>query len=388
MTFSPITDTETLATALAPLADQPFVTVDTEFLRETTYWPKLCLVQIAGPDRQPILIDPLADGLSLDPLFQLLTNGRVVKVFHAARQDIEIFVNLTGDVPHPIFDTQVAASVCGYGEAVGYEAIATKLAGARIDKSNRFTDWSRRPLTDKQLAYAAADVTHLVDIYLALSDDLDARGRAGWIDSDMAVLTSPATYATPPEEAWRRVKSRVRKPRDLAVLMALAAWREREAQRRDVPRNRVLKDDVINDIALNKPVSVEALGQLRAVPKGYERSDAGQTLIGIVAEVMDRPKNALPTIDMPDHRDKAPAALTDLLKTLLRHIAEEAGVAARLIATSSDLDAIASDDNADVAALSGWRREVFGDKALQLKRGELAIAYQDGALRLEPRQAG
>ncbi|MEO1199845.1 MAG: ribonuclease D [Pseudomonadota bacterium] len=381
-----LSNTDAVAKALTPLANVPFVTIDTEFMRETTYWPKLCLVQLAGPDGTPVLIDPLADGVSLDPLFELLNNPDVVKVFHAARQDIEIFFHMAGRVPAPIFDTQVAAAVCGFGEAVGYEAIVAKLAKTQIDKGQRFTDWSRRPLNPRQIAYAAADVIHLVDVYLALHDDLDARGRRSWMDADMAILTSPDTYDMRPEEAWRRVKSRLRGGRDLAILMEVAAWREREAQSRDVPRNRIVKDDVINDVAQNKPETQDALGQLRSIPKGYERSDAGAALVEIVREVMARPKSDLPKPLKHDRRAPAPPALTDLLKALLKHVADESGVAARIIATTSDIEAIASDDDADVPALNGWRHEVFGDKALKLKRGDLAFAYEDGRLVVEPRR--
>ncbi len=371
-----ITTTADLADACARLASHPFVTVDTEFLRETTYYPKLCLIQLASPD-EAVLVDPLAPELDLAPFFGLMVDEAVVKVFHAARQDLEIVWMLGRVLPSPLFDTQVAAMVCGYGDSVGYEQLANDLAKARIDKSSRFTDWSRRPLNEAQLVYAEADVTHLRDIYLALKADLEQTGREGWVAEEMAVLNSPATYEVKPENAWQRLKGRIRKPKELAVLIELAAWREREAQHRDVPRQRVLKDDALMDIVQRAPRSVEALAELRSVPNGFERSrSGGEVLVAIERGLALDPKT-LPRLERERGRGGNGAVL-DLLKVLLKAVAEAERVAPKIIASSDDLEAIASDDEADVPALQGWRREVFGDKALALKSGSLGLRVLRG----------
>lgn len=380
-----ISTTQELESALAPLAKEPFIAVDTEFMRESTYWPLLCVIQIAGPDKKPVLIDAMAEGLDLAPFYGLMVNEAVEKVFHAARQDVEIVFHATELIPSPMFDTQVAAAVCGFGESVGYEQIVARTTGGRIDKTHRFTDWSRRPLSDKQLAYAAADVIHLVDVYQSINAELERRGRRDWTDDEMAILTSPETYRMDPDEAWRRVKTKARKPRELALIRTLAAWREREAQRRDVPRSRVLKDDALNDIALRKPQSPEALGALRPIPRGFERSEAGRAIIALVAKVMAKPESDLPAPPPERRRKPAPPALSDLLKVLLRDIAEREGVAARLLATSEDIDRIAAEDDPDVPALKGWRRKLFGDAAIAVKNGELSLAFDDGRLALDTR---
>lgn len=371
-----ITTTADLADACARLASHPFVTVDTEFLRETTYYPKLCLIQLASPD-EAVLVDPLAPELDLAPFFELMTNEAVVKVFHAARQDLEIVWMLGRVLPTPLFDTQVAAMVCGYGDSVGYEQLANDLAKARIDKSSRFTDWSRRPLNEAQLVYAEADVTHLRDIYLALKADLETTGREGWVAEEMAVLNSPATYEVKPENAWQRLKGRIRKPKELAVLMELAAWREREAQHRDVPRQRVLKDDALMDIVARAPRSVEALAELRSVPNGFERSRSGGEVLAAIERGLALDPKTLPRLERERGRGGNGAVL-DLLKVLLKAVAEAERVAPKIIASSDDLEAIASDDEAGVPALQGWRREVFGDKALALKSGELGLRIVRG----------
>lgn len=371
-----ISTTPDLAAACARLAEHPFVTVDTEFLRETTYYPKLCLLQIASPD-EAVLVDPLAEGLDLEPFMALMRDPGVVKVFHAARQDLEIIWNMGGLVPAPLFDTQIAAMVCGYGDSVGYEQLANDLAKARIDKSSRFTDWSRRPLNPAQLVYAEADVTHLRTIYLALAADLEASGRTGWLAEEMHVLSSPGTYDIKPENVWTRLKGRVRKPRELAILMELAAWRERECQSRDVPRSRVLKDDTLIDIVQRAPRSAEALAELRSVPNGFERSRAGAEVVAAVERGLAIDIKTLPPLD----RDKGRGgngAILDLLKVLLKAVAEAERVAPKILANVDDLEAIASDDEADVAALKGWRREVFGEKALALKSGRLALRIEKG----------
>ena len=371
-----ISDTAELAAACERLATHPFVTVDTEFLRETTYYPKLCLIQLASPD-EAVLVDPLAPGIDLAPFFALMTNQAVVKVFHAARQDLEIVWLLGRVLPTPLFDTQVAAMVCGYGDSVGYEQLANDLAKARIDKSSRFTDWSRRPLTDAQLSYAESDVTHLRQIYLALKEDLDASGREGWVAEEMAVLSSPATYEVKPENAWLRLKGRVRKPRELPILMEVAAWREREAQTRDVPRQRVLKDDALMDIVQRGPRSVEALAELRSVPNGFERSRNGGEVLAAIERAAAIDPKTLPRLERERGRPTNGAVL-DLLKVLLKSVADAERVAPKIIATSDDLEAIASDELSDVAALKGWRREVFGEKALALKNGQLSLRIERG----------
>jgi ribonuclease D len=371
-----ISNTAELAAACDRLSTHPFVTVDTEFLRETTYYPKLCLIQLASPD-EAVLVDPLSPDLDLAPFFALMTNEAVVKVFHAARQDLEIVWLLGRVLPVPLFDTQVAAMVCGYGDSVGYEQLANDLAKARIDKSSRFTDWSRRPLTDAQLAYAESDVTHLRQVYLALKADLDESGRAGWVGEEMAVLSSPATYEVKPENAWMRLRGRVRKPRELPLLMEIAAWREREAQGRDVPRQRVLKDDALMDIVQRGPRSVEALAELRSVPNGFERSRNGGEVLAAIERAAAIDPKTLPRLERERGRPTNGAVL-DLLKVLLKAVADAERVAPKIIATSDDLEAIASDEMSDVAALKGWRREVFGEKALALKNGQLSLRIERG----------
>lgn len=374
--MSLITTTSDLADACARLATHPFVTVDTEFLRETTYYPKLCLIQLASPD-EAVMVDPLAPDLDLMPFFALMADEAVVKVFHAARQDLEIVWMLGRLLPTPLFDTQVAAMVCGYGDSVGYEQLANDLAKARIDKSSRFTDWSRRPLNEAQLTYAEADVTHLRDIYLALDADIKASGREAWVAEEMAVLNSPGTYEVKPENAWMRLKGRIRKPKELALLMEVAAWREREAQTRDVPRQRVLKDDAMMDIVQRGPVSVEALAELRSVPNGFERSRAGGEVLAAIARGLALDPKTLPRLERERGR-AANGAVLDLLKVLLKAVADAERVAPKIIASSDDLEAIAFDDEADVPALKGWRREVFGDKAIALKNGALSLRIVRG----------
>jgi ribonuclease D len=374
--MEPITTTEMLADACARLAAYPFVTVDTEFLRESTYYPVLCVAQMASSD-EAVVIDALAKAIDLAPFYRLMANEAVLKVFHAARQDIEIVWHRAGLIPHPIFDTQVAAMVLGYGDSISYEQLVQRITGDTLDKSHRFTDWTRRPLSEAQLAYAVSDVTHLRDVYLKLSADLARRGRTDWVFREMEVLTSPATYQLEPEKAWERLKTRVRKPKELAVLMEVAAWREREAQARDVPRGRVLKDEVIGDIATHAPITPEKLAHLRSIPKGFERSRWGTDIIAAVTRGLERDPKTLPRFERTATAPNG-AATVELLKVLLRMISEKHGVAAKVIATVNDLDRIAADDEADVPALKGWRRELFGDRALALKHGKLALAVENG----------
>ncbi len=374
--MEPITSTQELAVVCERMAKHRYVTVDTEFLRETTYYPLLCVAQMATED-EAVVIDALAPGIELSAFFDLLNDEKVVKVFHAARQDIEIVWNMAGKIPHPIFDTQVAAMVLGYGDSISYDQLVQRITGDQLDKSHRFTDWTRRPLSDAQLAYAVSDVTHLRDVYLKLDTDLHKRARASWVSAEMAILTSPETYRSDPERAWERLKTRVRKPKDLAVLMEVAAWREREAQTRDVPRSRVLKDEVVGDIATHHPTTIEKLGHLRSVPKGFERSRWGGEIVDAVKRGLERDPKTLPRLER--HRGATNGGATvELLKVLLRMTAESHGVAAKVIATVDDLDRIAADDEAEVAALKGWRRELFGEKALRLKHGKLALAVERG----------
>lgn len=375
--MDPITSTDALASACERLARHPFVTVDTEFLRETTFWPKLCVVQVASPE-EAIIVDALAEGLDLSPFYRLMADERVMKVFHAGRQDIEIIWHQARLIPHPVFDTQVAAMVLGYGDSISYDQLVQRTTGATIDKSSRFTDWARRPLSQAQIAYAVADVTHLRDVFLKLTADLDARGRGEWVGEEMHVLTSPATYRQDPENAWERLKSRVRKPRELAVLVEVAAWREREAQTRDMPRGRIIKDEVIAEIAVQQPQTPEKLAELRSLPKGFERSRFGDAVVEAVKRGVARDPKTLPRVERDKPLPNGASATVELLKVLLRMTAERNAVAAKVIATTDDLERIAVDDEADVPALKGWRRELFGERALALKAGRLALAVEKG----------
>ena len=368
-----ITSTAALAQFCERATKFDFVTVDTEFLRETTYWPKLCLLQAATPD-EAILVDPLADGLSLQPFFELLANNKIVKVFHAARQDIEIFVKLSGAVPQNIFDTQIAASVCGFGDSISYDNLVRAVTGVELDKSSRFTDWSHRPLTEKQRVYALADVTHLRDIYLKLVEQVTQTHRWDWVEDELDVLRSIDTYVVKPENAWERLKSKLGKPRDLAALMALAAWRERRAQDGDQPRSRVLKDDALIELAQQRPLTPESFDKLRAVQRGYGRSSAAGEIIALVKQVEALPKSDLPPAAERYRGPSPKGAVGDLIRVLLKAVSEEHGVAARILATSDDIDALVLDDEADVPALRGWRRKLFGDKALAIKHGKIGLA--------------
>ena len=372
----PITTTSDLAEACRRMASFPFVTVDTEFLRETTYYPLLCVAQMASP-KEAVVIDALAPGIDLAPFFDLMADEKVMKVFHAARQDIEIVWHRAKLIPHPIFDTQVAAMVLGYGDSISYDQLVQRITGDSLDKSHRFTDWTRRPLSEAQLRYAVSDVTHLRDVYLKLSADLGRRRRAEWVAREMETLTSPSTYRLEPEKAWQRLKTRVRKPKELAVLIEIAAWREREAQARDIPRSRVIKDEVISDIAVHAPTAPEKLAHLRSIPKGFERSKWGSDILAAVARGLARDPKTLPLFERTASAPNG-AATVELLKVLLRMTAERHGVAAKVIATVDDLDRIVADDEADVPALQGWRRELFGDSALALKHGKLALAVEKG----------
>ncbi len=371
-----ITTTRELSETCERLARHPFVTVDTEFLRETTYYPLLCVAQMASLE-EAVVLDALAPDIDLKPFYELMANERVLKVFHAARQDIEICWHDSEIIPHPLFDTQVAAMVLGHGDSISYDQLVQRITGDALDKSNRFTDWSRRPLSPAQLSYAVSDVTHLRDVYLALRADLDRRNRTEWMTDEMEVLTSPETYRAEPERAWLRLKTRARKPKELAVLIEVAAWREREAQARDVPRSRVVKDDAVGDIAVQAPTTPERLAGLRSLPKGFERSKWGEGILEAVKRGLARDPRDLPQLERHKPAQNG-AAIVELLKVLLRMTSERHGVAAKVIATVDDLDRIAADDNADVPALKGWRRELFGERALALKHGQVALSIERG----------
>ena len=378
-----ITTTPELQKLCETLAASDYVTVDTEFLREQTFWPQLCLIQLAGPDAEAI-VDPLADGLDLAPFYKLMADQSVLKVFHAARQDIEIVFVKTGVVPAPVFDTQVAAMVCGFGESISYVNLVKRISGADIDKSSRFTDWSRRPLSDKQLVYALGDVTHLRDVYAALKKDLDATDRAHWLAEEMSTLTNSETYDTDPEKAWQRLKLRVKSKKSLAVLVELAAWRERLAQSQDVPRGRILRDDALYDIANQMPVTAEALGQLRTLSDGFGRSQRARELVDVVKAGLARDIKTLPKLERGDALSAEATATLELLKVLLKAAAAEHRVAPRLIADSEALEMLATEAEPDIPALHGWRRKLFGEDALRLKRGELALTLVKGEVRVVP----
>jgi ribonuclease D len=379
-----VTTTEGLKRLCQELSRDSFVTVDTEFMREQTFWPELCLIQIAGAEREAI-IDPLAEGLSLKPFFDLMANKKVVKVFHAARQDLEIIWLKAKLIPEPIFDTQVAAMVCGFGDQVSYEALARRIAKVQIDKSSRFTDWSRRPLSQKQLAYALSDVIHLRPIYEKLRGLLDKSGREPWLEEELAVLTSSSTYEAHPEEAWKRVKFRPRNRKQLAILISLAAWREREAQERNVPRSRILKDDAIAEAATQAPQDIPALKSLRALPRGYATSRVGEAILKQVAAGLAMDAEQLPKLKADDTPlTETASVISDVLKLALKVVCEKEGIAPRIVANSSDLDAIAMDDAADIPLLKGWRRKLFGETALRIKAGEMAIVLENGKPRVLP----
>ena len=380
-----IRTTEALAEFCQSAAAHPYVTVDTEFLRERTYYAQLCLVQIAyrtGGAEDAVLVDALEEGLSLEPLYELMRNPNVTKVFHAARQDIEIFYVDGGVIPAPLFDTQVAAMVCGFGEQVGYETLVRKICKSGLDKSSRFTDWSRRPLSEKQMRYALADVTFLRDIYEELASELGASGRDHWVAEEMAVLTDTETYTVEPEHAWKRVKTRSTSPRFIAVVQKLAALRERLAQSRNVPRNRIFKDDVILELAATRPVTLEDLGRARLLQREARKGPVAEQIVAAIGEAMALGKDALPYIPEPKRRKQGHEGLSDLMRVLLKARAEEAGVAQKLIATAADLEDMVGDDDETHPVFKGWRREVFGADALRLKDGRIALSANGDSVRI------
>lgn len=376
-----IADSAALRALCDRLSKAEFVTVDTEFMRDRTYWPGLCLVQVAGPD-EAWCIDPLAPDIDLTPLFDLMRNQAVLKVFHAARQDLEIFYRAMGDFPRPLFDTQIAAMVCGFGESVGYETLATKLAKARIDKSMRFTDWARRPLTERQLQYALADVTYLRVVYEKLRRRLEKTERAHWLHEEMDALVDPEKYSFDPEQAWLRLKPRTKSPRFLAILKEVAAWREREAQTKDMPRQRVLKDEAILEIAAHAPTGIDELTHVRAISRSTAEGRLGREILDAIARGKAVPEAEAPTMEARREIPPGVGPAIDLLRVLLKMRCEEHDVAQKMVASMEDLEQIAMDDTANVPALAGWRRLVFGEDALKLKRGQLALALSgDGGVK-------
>ncbi len=375
-----ITTTAALEEFSAALAQKPFIAVDTEFMREKTYWPILCLIQAAAEGAEAI-IDPLAEGIDLSPFLEVMADKSVVKVFHAARQDLEIFYQLMNQVPAPLFDSQIAAMACGFGDQIGYEPLMRALLNANIDKGSRFTDWARRPLLPAQLTYALGDATFLREAYPILKQKLDENERAHWVEAELEALYAPDLYFVKPENAWKRLKLKGVRPKELGPVMKLAEWREREAQTKDSPRNRILKDDAIYELARLRPASVSDLGRARSIPSGFEKSAAGAAILTAIAQGAKTPQDQMPTLAKPD-RTRPPADVIELLKVLLKRQCDKFDVAPKLIAATADLEAIALDDNADVKALSGWRRDVFGDAALKLKRGELALKLKNGAVEI------
>ena len=373
-----ITTTSALENLCSRLAGDSYVTVDTEFMREHTFWPILCLIQIAGADEEAI-IDPMADGIDLAAFYSLMANESVLKVFHAARQDVEIFVAATGVTPRPLFDTQVAAMVCGFGDQAGYEALVRKLAGAEVDKSSRFTDWSRRPLSEKQLKYALSDVTHLRVVYEKLRDQLEENGRLPWLSEEMAVISSADTYISNPDDAWKRLKFRPRNARQLGIAVSVSRWREERAQTKNMPRQRIIKDDAIAEIAQQMPKDKAALSKLRALPRGLADGGLGDEILAAVRRGLDMAPEALPKLD--PHRGPQPegaSAIAEILKLGLKVVAERESIAPRLIANASDIEEMAGNGGDHLAIMHGWRREIFGDIALGLKNGELAIGIRNG----------
>ncbi len=379
--MTPITTTAELAAFCQRLAGAPFVAVDTEFMRETTYWPKLCLIQAATAEAEAV-IDPLSPDIDLSPFLAVMADRRIEKVFHASRQDVEIFSNL-GAIPMPLFDTQIAGMAAGFGEQIAYDALVRQMLKIDLDKSSRFTDWARRPLSEAQLTYALADVTHLARLFPMLRGRLEEAGRLAWVTEEMRAMTDPALYDVEPENAWKRLKPRRHTAKYLAVFRAVAAWRERTAQTRDQPRGRILKDEAIDELATQAPLDVDGLNRLRSVPKGFAGSKFGPELVEAIKDAISNADTYAPVVSRGGPSPPpAAGAVVELLKVLLKARAEDADVASKLIATVADLEKIASDDNADTPALQGWRRDAFGEDALKLKRGELALVLDGSRVRV------
>ncbi len=376
-----ITRSDEFAALCERLRGERFVTVDTEFMRERTYWPELCVVQLAG-EGEVAVVDALAEGLDLAPLGALLADPEVVKVFHAARQDVEIFLLKFGAVPTPLFDTQVAAMVAGFGDQVSYDQLCRSLANAHIEKAHRFSDWSARPLSPSQIAYAAADVTHLRRIYTALTERLAREGRLDWVAEEMAALAEPGTYRTEPETAWERLKPRTHNRRFLALLRAAAAWRELEAQRINIPRQRLVKDETLLEIAATGPETVGDLARARGISENFAKGRSGAGLLAAIKEAKALPDSALPEPPRERHGPTPSPALVALLKVLLAARSEEHHVAPKLLATTDELERLAAEESPDLPVLHGWRREVFGEAALALKSGRLALGVDGRRVKL------
>jgi len=375
-----ITQQKELRDFCRTLKNVEFITVDTEFLREKTYYPKLCLIQVSGPDKEAAAIDPLADDIDLAPLYELLFDDSLLKIFHAGRQDMEIFFNLNGKIVYPLFDTQIAAMVCGYGDQVGYETLVREIAKVQMDKSSQYTDWSRRPLSQKQLDYALGDVTHLCDIYLKLRAELDKRGRTEWVFQEEDILLDPATYEMPLEDMWKRIKIRSPKPKTLAVLRELAAWREEKAQKRNIPRGWVMRDEILAEMAAQAPQSVKDLKKIRNLSDDMAESGTGEHLITVIKKGLASPQNSWPSVKKRKPPTPEISAKIDILKMLLKIQAATNDVAPKLIISNSDLERLATEDKPDITALKGWRYEVFGREAIALKNGETAIGLKNSRI--------
>ena len=368
-----ITETSKLIDACERFSRDSFIAIDTEFMRERTYYPQLCLIQIAGKD-EAITVDALATEINLKPILDLMANHKVIKVFHACRQDMEIFFNLNRRIPFPVFDTQIGAMVCGYGESVGYDRLVRQITGVQIDKSSRFTDWSHRPLSKQQLNYALSDVIHLRTVYEALLDQLEKNGRLNWLNEEFQNVLNPKTYDIPLDQIWKRLKIKNGRPKFLILVRELCAFREKEAQNRNIPRNRVIRDDVLLDIAARSPRSSVDLAKVRSLSTQFAEGRLGKSILRVVAEASNIPESDAPQLEKLNKPNPQKPALIELLKVLLKHKSEDNKVAQKLIASTADLEAIAEDDNANVLALNGWRKDVFGDDALLLKSGKIALS--------------
>ena len=376
-----ITESNKLAEACNRLTNEKFLSIDTEFMREKTYYPQLCLIQIAG-EKEAIIIDALAKDINLNPVLELMENKTITKVFHACRQDMEIFYNLNHKIPSPIFDTQIGAMVCGYGESVGYDKLVRQITGIQIDKSSRFTDWSYRPLSKQQLSYALSDVTHLRTVFEALSSQLEKSGRIKWLEEEFKTVLNPETYNTPLDKSWKRLKVKTGKPRFLILIKELCAFREREAQNRNVPRNRVIRDDILLDIAARSPRSPSDLAKVRNLTTQFSQGKLGESILRVVEAANQISDSDAPRLEKSDYFQHQKSALVDLLKVLLKLKSEDFNVAQKLIANSTDLEAIANTNDANVLALTGWRKDIFGDDALLLKTGKIALSASNGKIQL------
>ncbi|GAA4661715.1 ribonuclease D [Bartonella pachyuromydis] len=378
-----ITQTKDLEIALAILRNSDFITVDTEFIRETTFWPQLCLIQLASPDTT-VLIDPMSQNIDLQPFFDLMKDEKIVKVFHAARQDIETIYHLGGIIPSPLFDTQIAGSICGFGDSISYDQIVQRCTGQQLDKSSRFTDWSCRPLSEKQLLYALADVTYLRDVYLLLKKQLEKNKRTHWMDDEIAILLTPKTYDMPEEEAWKKVKGKIRKPRELAVLQKIAAWRERKARKYNIPRRHVMKDESLIEIAIQQPTDEIALKRLRSLNKNWDKFSIAHTLIKAINEGLEVDLATLPPLPKYNPLNETSTALIELLKVLLKLVANENGIAPKIIATTNDLEKIANGCiKKNIPAMNGWRYEIFGKKAEQMLKGQIGFYFDNGKINIK-----